>query len=141
MRNRESFTPQSLFSSKYFFIILIICILIVLIQWVLLIPKSSNTYDEIKHARNEVQELESQQKKLQELNTFLQSDFFAEKEARTKLGMQKKDEHVIVLDSNVAPKNEPLERGEKNFSQAADSGKISNEEKNSASWWQYFFGE
>ncbi len=141
MRNRESFTLRSLFLSKYFFILLTLGILIVLVQWIMLIPKSSSTYDEIKDARNEVQELESQQKKLQDLNAFLQSDFFAEKEARTKLGMQKKDEHVVVLDSYALSSSETLEDGKKNLPQNSDQLIQMSGEKNSASWWQYFFGE
>ncbi len=141
MRSREPFTLRSLFLSKYFFIILSISILIVLTQWILLIPKSSSTYDEIKDARNEVQELESQQKKLQELNTFLQSDFFAEKEARTKLGMQKKDEHVVVLDSFITSGSESDEKSEKNSIQNLDPLRQNSNEKNTTSWWQYFFGE
>ena len=141
MRTREPVTLRSIFSSKYFFIILSISILIVLTQWILLIPKSSSTYDEIKDARNEVQELESQQKKLQDLNSFLQSDFFAEKEARTKLGMQKKDEHVVVLDSLATPSGESVEKNEKNSIQNLDSLRQNGNEKNTTSWWQYFFGE
>ncbi len=141
MRSREPLTLRSIFSSKYFFIVLSISILIVLIQWILLIPKSSTTYDEIKDARNEVQELESQQKKLQDLNAFLQSDFFAEKEARTKLGMQKKDEHVVVLDSFTTSSDESVEKNEKNSIQNLDSLSQNSNEKNTTSWWQYFFGE
>lgn len=143
MRNKDLFSPNALLSSKLAFGALIIGIIVVLIQWIGLIPKSTTTYEEIRSAREEVNELEAQQKKLQELNTFLQSDFFAEKEARTKLGMQKKGEQVVILDSNIGLKDDHNESGDKaeNNSFTTPPGAKSNEQKNTAVWWQYFFGE
>lgn len=116
---------------------------VVVIQWIQLVPKSSETHGEIQDVQKEVSQLETDQKKLQQLQTFLQSDFFAEKEARVKLGMQKKDEHVVVLegdDSNSTNTQKVVQGDQKNSSLQQD-GFEPEKTKNAMVWWHYFFDD
>lgn len=135
---------KSLLSSKLFFFLCCAGLGVILIQWIQLFPKSSTTHEEIQSVQKEVSQLETDQKRLQELNSFLQSDFFAEKEGRIKLGLQKKDEHVAVIDnegevSSVDASSKRVSNG-KNASLRQEI--IETEKnKNASVWWHYFFGD
>lgn len=99
--------------------------------------KSYETNKEIGQLKKTVGELEENQKRLESLNSFLATDFFAEKEARLKLGMQKEGEHVVVIAKGG---------GEARSAENAKSGVAALKEeqrgqkKNPGKWWDYFFG-
>lgn len=96
---------------------------------------------EIRDLRQEIETLEDQNQNLGQLIEYLDSNDFKEKEYRTKLGLRKPGEKVIVISKNESiEKSEDLERvintlGELVVLETKDEQKNNNPEK----WWEYFF--
>ncbi len=117
--------------------------------------KRHQTEQDIQTFEKQVADLQRTQGSLQELNQFLETDFFAEKEARLKLGMQRPGEEVVVLtgkeniqeptlpndaqsDSKKISKQDS--NGSVSTSQSASSEEKERKEKsNPEKWWDYFF--
>jgi cell division protein FtsB len=87
--------------------------------------------NQISDLQRQIASLESSNADLTKLETFLQSDQFAEQEARMDLGLKKPGENVAVIENpDQAPTaDNPYSAGD-------------NSEKNSnpVNWWNYFFG-
>lgn len=133
---------------KLIIAVLALLIVFVVVQSFLLWYKSYQTNQQVGGLKKELVRLEEQHARLDSFRKFLESDFFAEQEARVKLGMQKKGERVVVVpqkDSSVS---------ENGVSPSADSGEgqqasgIQRDEppdtsdasaNNRWSWWSYFF--
>ncbi len=136
------FTVRTLLQSKL--TLALSCILVVLIGVSLgnIFLKNSEADKDIDTLRKEVSSLEENHRRLEEINTFFGTDFFAEKEARLKLGMRKEGEHVVVVQDGDVPRD-VREKEEK--STILPSGKevfVSHDKKsNPIQWWDYFFGE
>lgn len=79
---------------RYAFLLLALMLSISLVRNIVRI---SSANDKIMAARKKVEELEVQNKKLKEEVENVESDFFAQKTARDKLGLAKQGETVIVL--------------------------------------------
>lgn len=127
----------SLLSSKALPFIVAPLIVFVLYQLGIVAVKAISTDQDISALQKQVDDLEKSQQHLQEFNAFLNSDFFVEKEARIKLGMQKAGERVVVLPKSERSQGAPAEsRGEGPFSK-----KTAHEvQANPQLWWEYFFG-
>ena len=81
-------------------------------QLVQVVSRSTSTGKEIASLRSEVESLQTEQKRLEQLRSFLQTDFFAEQEARTKFGLQKEGEHALILSKqNSEPRIDPHDDG------------------------------
>lgn len=107
-------------------------------QLIVIVQKSSETDRDIEALRQERARLRDEQGQLSKLHTFLGTDYFAEAEARTKLGYQKKGEvAVIITDENHD------ERGVLQDTQKTTSQSIATSEDipRARLWWQYFFGK
>lgn len=140
---------QFLRSRILFFCGIVLCIFIAL-NFAKVFSKSYSTRQDIKKLKAEIGKLEKNQQRLHEFYSLLSSDFFAEKEARLKFGLQKQGEHAVVIQENSSA----VERSEsqndsgdavKSSSLSLVSGvgaTRSNKEKqhNPQVWWDYFFG-
>lgn len=84
---------------------------------------------EIEDLRQEINSLETSNKDLEKLLAYLESDQFAEAEARLNFGLRKKGEEVVVI------KEEGAAIGSVNEKTAG--GDLSNPAK----WLKYFFGK
>jgi cell division protein FtsB len=83
---------------------------------------------DITKLEDEVKRLEGRNKDLYSLIDFVNTNSFAEGEARLKLGLAKPGESVIVI-----PENNAINSQEK------DKVNSTEEESNAKSWWNYFF--
>ncbi len=122
-------------------------------QLVQVVSRSTSTGKEIASLRSEVESLQTEQKRLEQLRSFLQTDFFAEQEARTKFGLQKEGEHALILSKqNSEPRIDPHDDGSargdtRSTAEQATRGRDGvlarppeEQEKNYHRWWQFFFG-
>jgi len=118
-------------------------------QLVQVVSKSTSTGRDISSLKSEVDKLQSEQKRLEQLRSFLQTDFFAEQEARTKFGLQKEGERALIItdkearEQNTRPDSQPASpvSGVGKEGSSARSGSDTNGEiKKYHLWWEFFFG-
>lgn len=137
MRDRKS---ARVLVSRWVAVALIPIIAYVFYQLSQVVYKSFETNQEIAQLKKTVTELEESKVRLESLNSFLSSDFFAEKEARLKLGMQKEGEKVVV----ISEQKQAVETGatgknaQRELSENTEAG-IARSNPNR--WWDYFFDE
>ncbi|MDO8489909.1 MAG: septum formation initiator family protein [bacterium] len=130
---------QKILASKAVIFVAIPLILFVLYQLAIVMQKTFRTDKDIGALQKQITDLEKSQKRLQDFNEFLNTDFFAEKEARLKLGMQKKGEQVVVVsmrdvDSGSATADQSTQQ------QGGSQKEGVQVKSNQQAWWEYFFG-
>lgn len=149
-------TPKAVkhfFSTKLALGILAVVLLFLVFQFSQVFYQRYSTDKEINDYHDEIGKLESQQKRLNDAMAFLNTDFFAEREARTKLGLQKPGEQIVVVpeDQLATPKSEATEKAPKKAPRLAGLPTVTTtssdgvttpvEQKNPTQWWGYFFGD
>lgn len=126
LRSRVALIASVLFAAFLFF------------QLIVIVQKSSETDRDIEALRQERARLKDEQEQLSKLHTFLGTDYFAEAEARTKLGYQKKGEVAVIITDGNQEEQVVFQENQKTTSQSmAASGDI----RHVRMWWQYFFGK
>ncbi|MDP2656134.1 MAG: septum formation initiator family protein [bacterium] len=144
--------PMDLISSKILLYVVIVVSIFFAYQTLQVMVKRSKTESDIKTFEKQVSDLQSTQNRLQELNQFLGTDFFAEKEARLKLGMQKVGEEVVVLNDTGASVQKESSDSRSFHTVSPTSGitshaditssmgvSVEKQKSNPAKWWDYFF--
>lgn len=127
---------RALLLSKLMLFVTIPLLVIIVFKLGEVLVKSYETNQDIKALKKTINDLEGSQRQLKEFNTFLESDFFAEKEARLKLGLQKEGEIAVVLPRSPSPKGQaPNAVG---VQQAETSIRL-EQKNNPRLWWDYFF--
>lgn len=124
---------KKLFSSKLF--ILAVLVLAVLLGLALgrSFLRRYQVNQEIETLKAEIAKLETSNRDLGDLISYLQTDFYAEQEARLKLGLQKPGEKVAIIPSDgTGLKPELAISGEGEYNKK----ELSNPRK----WWLHFFG-
>lgn len=112
-------------------------IALVVYQLVGVLVKTLSTERTIADLKRQVSELEASKRTLEQFNDFLNSDFFAEKEAREKLGMQKQGEQAVVIpDFSDQSQTEERKVGTNNTS----FDTAGNRAPNISAWKEYFLG-
>lgn len=107
-------------------------------QLIVIVQKSSGTDRDIEALRQERARLRDEQEQLSKLHTFLGTDYFAEAEARTKLGYQKKGEVAVIITDENQEEQGALQDTQKATSQSIAT---SDDIPRARLWWQYFFGK
>lgn len=108
-------------------------LLIIVLISIPLAKKMSKRYaidEEIRGLETEIQELGEKNKDLKELMTYLESDQFAEEQARLNFNLKKPGEEVVVIQKSPGEKTE------------AEKLSLSEEKKNRSNpekWLAYFF--
>lgn len=118
------------FGSPLFLSLVLLCLLAVII--IPLYKNMTSRYRidrEIDDLRQEIDSLETGNKDLEKLLAYLESDQFAEAEARLNFGLRKKGEEVVVI------KEESAAIG------SVDEKKAGENLSNPAKWLKYFFGK
>ena len=123
-------------SLKIMTAVLVLAVVGLIYQATRVVYRSYDTNRDIAKLKAEVDSLQAQQKKLEGFKAFIQTDFFAEKEARLKLGMQKEGEHVVVLPpyQNSIPSTDDAKSAS-----PTESSTAQEERSNPMLWWEYFF--
>ncbi len=106
-------------------------------QLIVIVKKSSETDHDIEALREERTRLKDEQERLSRLHTFLDTDYFAEAEARTKLGYQKKGEVAVIITDDNQEEQVVLQDSQ---GAASQSMPVSGNTPHVRLWWQYFFG-
>jgi len=123
---RKSFF-QILFYSSFFSIILILILVLVLVSFSKTFIQERGIRGQIIALENEIRKIEGERTKLFEALDYLKSDFYKEKEAREKLGLQKKGEKTIVI---LPPEKEEVKKEKEEKEEDLPIFK---------KWWQYLF--
>lgn len=121
---------SAFFGSPLFLSLVLLCLLAAII--VPLYKNMTSRYRidrEISDLRQEIDSLETGNKDLKKLLAYLESDQFAEAEARLNFGLRKKGEEVVVI------KEENLSSG-----QALEEEGQNADLSNPAKWLKYFWG-
>ncbi len=107
-------------------------------QTVRVVYKMYETDSQINALQSQINESIKKREQLFNLQKLLESDFFAEREARVKFGMKKEGEYAVVLSKT--------EKSRTYASSPQDSkkGSVSDEsvkalKKNPTLWWDFFF--
>lgn len=86
---------------------------------------------EIKKAKDEIEDLEKKNRELQALIDYLNTDSFKEIQARQNLGLQKEGETAVAIEPGIFASSE---KNETTF----ESNNV-EESSNLRRWWNYFF--
>ncbi len=133
--------------SRMMLVASIIIFIVVFFQLIQVVTRGSDTDKEVSGLQKQVDDLTAEQKRLEQMKSFLQTDFFAEREARTKFGMQKSGEHTVIItrtDQNVPTGSDSIDsKASESKKAAAPRDQISStikDETNNHLWFRYFFG-
>ena len=130
---------QRLVRSRLATILLGVFLLATLYQTVRVAYKMYETQTQITVLQSQIDDSIKKREQLTQLQKLLQSDFFAEREARVKLGMKKSNEQVAVL-----PIRDEEDKGGSAFSMETKKTAFDKEgvkTNNSTLWWNYFFSK
>lgn len=121
-----------LFLTPYFFTLVCLVILAVIILPIYKNALQRHEVDkEVFDLQQQIASLEAGNNDLKKLKVYLESDQFAEKEARLNLGLKMKGEQVAVIENPgaAADNPRPISLLEK------------NKNSNPVKWWNYFLGQ
>ncbi|MDP3964456.1 MAG: septum formation initiator family protein [bacterium] len=90
---------------------------------------------EITRLENEIASLEDQNTELSGMIAYFQSDYYQEREARLKLGLQKEGESAVIVPGQTQP-----DQNTENTSIATTTGS-SDQNMPPSKWWNYFFAK
>ena len=125
--------------SKIATIVFLVLLILVCYQTALLVYKGYATESDVKELRSRVVELTEKRSQLLALKEMLKSDYFAEREGRLKLGLQKQGERVLVLPESSEQTSDSKD-GVGSTDTILNKESVSGEIKNTTLWWKYFFG-
>jgi len=118
-RKKTSFF-RSLFYSSFFTIILFIFLILISVSFIKTLSRSNEIKKRVDTLEIEIKKLESDKVNFLGTIEYLKTDFYKEKEAREKFGLQKPGEKAVV----ILPSEE---------------AKPPTEEQNITKWWQFLF--
>ena len=121
---------ENFFHSKAFIFGLLIIFILIVIAAGREGYRNYKINQEIKNLQKKIEELSKANTELSEMEKYLQSDEFLEKEARLKLNLIREGEKLIIIKKSEEPRLEEVKSEEVNK-------KIPNIRK----WWEYFFGK
>ncbi|MFN3301760.1 MAG: FtsB family cell division protein [Patescibacteria group bacterium] len=124
MKKREKISfLKIVFYSSFFSIILIIILILITTSFLKTFFREKNIRKEVIALEEEIKKLEGERSDLSKILEYLKSDFYKEKEAREKFGLQKPGEKTIVILPTEETSEKPVEKKMPNFKK----------------WWQYIF--
>jgi len=114
--------------SKSFVILLIIIFIISIILFFKETYKSFTISQDIRSLENRIKEIEKSNEKFSQMEQYLQSEDFLQREARLKLNLTKPGEKLII----VKTPEKTLDDNEK-------QELVEKQKNNIQLWWEYFF--
>lgn len=122
---------ENFWHSKYFIGILVVFLVLVIIASGREAYRNYKVNQEIKKLEKKIEELQKNNVELGELEKYLQSDEFLEKEARLKLNLIKDGEKLVIIKRQ---EEKPIIEEQKAEEQNKNIPNI-------LKWWEYFFGK
>ena len=119
---------ENFFHSKPFIFGLLVIFILVIIAAGREGYRNYKINQEIRNLQDKIEALQKSKEELAEMEKYLQSDEFLEKEARLKLNLIREGEKLVIIKRSEESKSEEAKSEEKNE-------RISNIQK----WWEYFF--
>lgn len=143
LRNDQS-TPKRVLDSTVFIVGEVVVLTLLLLALGNEFFQRYTVQQEITSLRDDVTGLESSNGELSSLVSYLQSDYYREYEARTKLGLQREGETALVLPQDASGETiaesttgrQPAVLGKTTTTSNTDRALSSTQR-----WWNYFFGE
>ncbi len=142
----ERFNFKKFLQSKITLVVVCIVLVLIAVNAGKIFYKNYEADKDIEALKKDVAVLEDNHRRLEKINTFFESDFFAEKEARLKFGMRKEGEHVVVIQDAQREDGagENNKKGEEGVTTILPGGREvfiqNNKKSNPIQWWDYFFG-
>ncbi|PIR93202.1 hypothetical protein COT99_01930 [Candidatus Falkowbacteria bacterium CG10_big_fil_rev_8_21_14_0_10_43_10] len=136
---KESFLRRSILSSKFFSALALFIIILIAFPLVKKINQQRILNREIKELEEEVARVDNKNEDLRELIDYLNSDSFAEKEARVNLDMRKPGEKVVIFKDDGASDANKSEVETVFNIPGLDKGAEQVKKTNSQKWRAYFF--
>jgi cell division protein FtsB len=130
--NREQNNWQSIFWSKWFLLVILVCLFFVIFALVRSYFQDYQVKQEIERLKAEATALEAKKLETIEILKYIKSQDYAEEKARTEFNMAKPGENVYIISSQTD--NE----------QAASNGQVDKNNielisvKNPIKWWNLF---
>ena len=121
---------ENFFHSKPFIFGLLIIFILVIIAAGREGYRNYKINQEIRNLRDKIEVLQKSNEELAEMEKYLQSDEFLEKEARLKLNLIRDGEKLVIIKRSEEPRLGEVKSEEEN-----------EEIPNIQKWWQYFFGK
>lgn len=118
------------FAQHAFFLVSLIILTLIIASFSKEFIQTREINQEISSLQKEIQDLEEQNRELEALIKYFDSESYAERKARMELGLKKPDEEVIII-QNI-PDN-PLNIFDEKTNDEED------EIPNPLKWWRYFF--
>ncbi len=119
---------RSLLSSGWLFAGVLVLLLFFSVSLVREVMRKMEIKQEIKKLEEKISSLESDNRELESLIQYLQTEEFIEEEARAKLSLKKPGEKVVAVPENLEVNS--------NEQQLSSQEELSNWQL----WWKYFFG-
>ncbi|OGY79915.1 MAG: hypothetical protein A3B74_01535 [Candidatus Kerfeldbacteria bacterium RIFCSPHIGHO2_02_FULL_42_14] len=115
--------------SRFFVVCALVFLVFILLSLGKVINRRAQVKNELHVLEAEITQLEQQNTDLERMIAYMNTDARVERESRSKLGLQKPEESVLFVPSQVMPvlTSEPLK--------TQDNADVSNPRK----WWGYFF--
>lgn len=137
-RNNKNFF-QRLFSSQIFLTIFGLAVLVFLSFPLARNLSQRHKIDkEVAKMREEIGRIEKKNSGLKQLVNYLESDQFAESEARLKLGLKKNGEQVVGIKEEIKSADKAIEP-QTVFNLPGLENQPLKAENNPLKWWKYFF--
>lgn len=129
MRKQNVPILKRIFYSRYLSYLLILILIFSLISLGREVSNRLSLKKQLSRTENQVKEIETENQKFLEEIESMQTEYFKEKAARLKLGLQKPGEHMIVIvqnDNNFFENESKIKYFDKKIS-------------NFKTWWSHFF--
>lgn len=138
MRHPQETRIHRFLTSRVMLVVSVVFCAFIFFQLIKVVQKSAETERDVTRLRDERTQLEASKKQLVELRSFLQTDYFAESEARTKFGYKKEGETAVII-TEPASVPDAASFTTRPATPTARYGQLIEERSTMRLWWDYFF--
>lgn len=142
MHKTSSHSFTRLFHARWFYIVNVLLILVVGFSFAREMIHSRDIAKQIQSLQKQSQSLQTQHLAIGDLKSAVQTESYAEREARLKLGLKKPGESLIILrnEQTKTATSAESEKGQRAL-EVLQSNVTQKPLANSSKWWYYFFNK
>ncbi len=146
MNKPSSNTFLRLFHTRWFFIVNLVLIVIVVFSFAREVIHGRDIHLQIQSLQTQSRDLHAQNLAIADLKNVVETESYAESQARLKLGLKKPGESVVILKNEKGSGlNPPSSASGDIAGTTQSSGGLTDQTKNtlanSTKWWYYFFNK